>query len=201
MSDFVSSTRLVAGRIGVTMLALYLFGVAVRIGGCYGPEPYPRDQRPGAGPAVGEAFPAFTMEDVSGATISLGDLAGAPAALVFVPSLDWSAPTKARVGDLAELVRDRREGRIAVIMTAAQATPRARTFVRDHATPFYYLQDADGLVTRLGLASPAPDGTPASLPATFVLDGTGVVHLRDVRVGPERWLDPAVILDALGRVR
>ena len=85
-------------------------------------------------------------------------------------------------------------------MTTAQATARARIFVRDQATPFYYLIDDIGLTTRLGLNTQAPDGTPASISATFVLDGAGTVHFRDIREQPQRWLTPGAILDAVDRL-
>ena len=140
-------------------------------------------------------FPAFEMQDVSGATIRLADLAGMPAVLAFVPSLDWSPPSKARLIELAEAFDGRRDVRIAVVTTAAQATPRARAFVRDRSTPFYYLIDDVGLTERLGLVGEGPGGTPAAVPATFVLDGTGRVRFRDVREGADRWIDPRVLLD------
>jgi len=194
------SSGLIAGRIGVTLLALYLFAVALRIDGCYGPELQARDERAQAGPAVGAPFPDFALRDVSGTTIRRHDLAGAPAVLVFAPSLDWSAPTKARLIDLAEAARVRPDVRVAVVTTAAQDTPRARTFVRDRATPFYYLVDDAGLTAGLGLAVESPDGSPAAVPAVFVLGADGVVRLRDVRTRPERWLDPRVVLDAAGTV-
>jgi peroxiredoxin len=197
----VTGTRLVAGRIGATALALYLCAVAVRIDGCYGPEPQVRDGAPRAGPAVGAAFPAFTLRDVGGATVGLADLAGTPAVLVLVPSLDWSAPTKARVLDLADALQGRSDVKGAVVMTAEQATTRSLTFVRDHDTPLFYLVDDGGLVARLGLATTAPDGTATTLPATFVLDGKGVVRLRDVRKRPEGWPSAATILDVLAPLR
>jgi peroxiredoxin len=193
--------RSAAGKIGVTLLCLYLLAVAWRIGGCYAPDAQPRDERPEAGPAVGAEFPPFTLADVSGARIGRDDLAGAPAVLVVAPSLDWSPPTKARLIDLAHAIRGRRDLRVAVIVPAAQATPRSLAFVRDRQTPFYYLVDDEGLVERLGLGVPAPDGTPAALPATFVLDARGAVRLRDVRQRPRTWLAPETILDAIARLR
>jgi peroxiredoxin len=190
----------VAGKIGVTVLALYLLGVAVRIEGCYAPELSVRDARPQTGPAVGAVFPPFRLPDLSGATIALADLAGAPAVLLFAPRLDWSPPTKARLLDLAAAVRGRTDVRVAVITIAAQDGPRARSFVRDRSTPFYYLVDDAGLTERLGLLVAGPDDTPAAATATFVLDARGTVRLRDIRAGAERWLDPRVVLDAVADV-
>ena len=80
-------------------------------------------------------------------------------------------------------------------MSAAQATPRALAFVRDRRLPFYFLIDDAGLIERLGLGAPAPDGTPAALPATFVLDANGRVRLRDVRKNARSWLAPPLLLD------
>jgi peroxiredoxin len=185
-----------AGRIGITLLCIYLLMVTVRIGGCYAPDAARRDELPGAGPAVGEPFPDFRLRDVSGATIGRDDLRGATAVVLTVPSLDWSPPTKARLIDLADAVVDRHDVRVAVVMTAAQATPRALRFVRDRTLPFYFLVDDAGVINRLGLATPAPDGTAAALPATFVLDADGRVRLRDVRKNARTWLAPNVVLDA-----
>lgn len=186
----------VAGRIGVTLLCLYLLGVTIRIGGCYAPDGGVRDEVPGAGPAVGDAFPAFRLRDVAGATVDRDDLRGAPALILVVPSLDWSPPTKARLLDLADALAGRRDVRVAVVMTEAQATPRARRFVRDHELPFYFLVDDGDLIgTKLGLGTPAPDGTPAAFPATFLLDAEGRVRRRDVRKQARTWLAPASALE------
>ena len=183
-----------AGRIGITLLCIYLLAVTLRIGGCYAPDGARRDELPGAGPPVGQAFPDFRLRDVSGATIARDDLRGAPAVVLTVPSLDWSPPTKARLIDLADALDDRRDLRVAVVMTAAQATPRALRFVRDRTLPFYFLVDDAGLVARLGLGTTAPDGTATALPATFVLDAEGRVRLRDVRKDARTWLAPEVVL-------
>ncbi len=182
------------GRIGITLLCIYLLAVTVRISGCYAPDGGRRDELAGVGPSVGDEFPSFRLRDVSGASIGRDDLGGATAMIVTVPSLDWSPPSKARLLDLAEVVAGRRDVRVAVVMTAAQATPRALRFAHDHALPFYYLIDDGDLIQRLGLASPAPDGSASSLPATFVLDGDGRVRLRDVRKSARFWLAPQVAL-------
>ena len=184
-----------AGRIGITLLCIYLLAVTLRIGGCYAPDLARRDEMPGVGPAIGDEFPTFKLRDVSGIDISREDLGGAEAVIVVVPSLDWSPPTKARLLDLADEVAARRTARVAVVMSAAQATPRALAFVRDRRLPFYFLIDDAGLIERLGLGAPAPDGTPAALPATFVLDANGRVRLRDVRKNARSWLAPPLLLD------
>jgi peroxiredoxin len=188
---------LVTGKIGVTLLGCYLLALTLRIGGCYQPEARSRDDLPGAGPQVGERFPAFELRDLSGTRIGTRVLDGAPAVLIFVPSLDWSPPTKARLIDLAQAFGGRRHVAVAVILTEAQATPRALAFVRERQTPFYYLVDAEGLTERLGLRAEGPDGAAAALPATFVLDRDGVVRLRDVRQQARTWLAPEVIRAAV----
>jgi peroxiredoxin len=188
--------RGVAGKIGVTLLCVYLFAVALRIDGCYGAEGVARDELPTVGPHVGEAFPAFALPDVSGAKVALHDLAGRAAILAFVPSLDWSAPTKARVLDLAEAVAGRNDVRLVVVLTGTAATPRSLTFVREHQPPAFFLVDDAGLTERLGLQVPAPEDGPVALPAVFVLDPNGTVLLRDVRREPRVWLDPRALLAA-----
>jgi peroxiredoxin len=198
MSDTETTGRPVfAGRIGVTLLCVYLFGVTLRIGGCYEPEPAPRDEIRDAGPAAGAEFPSFTLRDVNGVEVTRDQLlAGARGVIVVVPSLDWSPPTKAHLLDLAEALRDRGDVRAAVVLPQAQATPRSLAFVRDRRLPFVVLIDDSGLIERLGLATAAPDGTPSAHPATFVLDATGRVQLRDVRKSPRAWLDADTMLDA-----
>jgi peroxiredoxin len=183
-----------AGRIGVTLLCLYLLGVTLRIGGCYGPDAAPHDERADAGPAVGAEFPAFTLRDVSGASVSRADLAGGTAVVVVVPSLDWSPPTKGHLLDLADAVRAQRALRVAVVVPKDQATPRSLAFVRERHLPFFVLIDDGSLVDRLGLATSAPDGTPAALPATYVLGPDGHVRLRDVRKNARTWLDVDALL-------
>jgi peroxiredoxin len=192
----VKGPPIVAGRIGVTLLCLYLLGVTLRIGGCYAPEPIPRDEIRDAGPAVGAEFPAFTLRDVSGAETGRDQLRGAKAVIVVVPSLDWSPPTKAHLLDLAEALRDRPDVRVTVIVPQAQATARSLAFVRDRHLPFFVLIDDAGLIDRLGLATAAPDGSPSAHPATFLLDAEGRVQLRDVRKNARAWLDAATLLDA-----
>ena len=193
-----SAQKAVAGKIGVTLLCCYLLAVTVRIGGGYHPEERVRDDLPAAPPRVGERFPDFTLPDVSGTRISLADLAGRRALLVFVPSLDWSPPSKARVLDLAAAIAGRRDVTLAVVLTKETVTPRTLAFIREHRTPAYYLIDGDGLAERLELASTGPDGVRAALPATFVLDANGVVLLRDVRRDPRTWLDAGAVLAAAG---
>jgi peroxiredoxin len=183
-----------AGRIGVTLLCVYLFVVTLRIGGCYGPELAPRDELREAGVAVGEEFPAFTLRAASGEEVSRDQLRGTTTVLLVVPSLDWSAPTKARVLDLADAVEGRDDVRVAVILPAGQATARSLAFVRDRRLPFPVLVDSAGLIDRLGLGAPAPDGTPAAVTATFVLDANARVRFRDVRKNARSWPDVAVML-------
>ena len=197
MSATTAQTQpIFAGRIGVTLLCIYLLVVTFRISSCYAPEQARRDELPSAGPAVGEEFPAFTLRDASGITIGTSDLAGHEAVVLIVPSLDWSPPTKARLLDLADtMAANDRTVRVAVVMTSAQATPRALAFVHDRRLPFYFLIDDAGLIEKLGLATPAPDGTPAAYPATFVLDGSGRVQLRDVRKLARSWLAAPLVLD------
>lgn len=198
MSDDTTppARALVAGKIGTTFLCCYLFAVALRLGGCYRPDPQARDELPTVGPRVGESFPGFALPDVSGPRIGLRDLAGRPAVLAFVPSLDWSAATKARVVDLAEAVAGRRDVTLAVILTAAAATPRSVTFTREHPASAYFLIDGDGLTEQLGLGAAGPDESRVALPCTFVLDGHGTVVLRDIRRDPRTWLDADAVLAA-----
>ena len=186
----------VAGKIGATLLCLYLLGVVARIEGCYYPVANVRDEAQGAGPAVGAAFPPFDLNDVTGTRVSLGDLRGAPSVLVFVPSLDWSPPTKARVLELADTFAHRRDVRVAVVMTEDQSTGRALSFVRERRTPFYYLVDDAGVSEKLGLAAKNPAGHVTAHTATFVLDANGIVTLRDVRKDARTWLAASVVADA-----
>lgn len=198
MSDTRTSEQpIVVGRIGVTLLCVYLLAVTVRIGGCYAPEPALRDELPSSGPAVGQPFPEFTLRDVGGAEISSRDLRGARALIAVVPSLDWSAPAKARVLDLAAAVTRRRDLRIAVLLPSAQATARSVAFVQDRDLPVYFLVDDAGLVDRLGLAAPGPDGTAAAQTATFVLDADGNVLVRDTRKDARSWPAAPLVVDAV----
>jgi peroxiredoxin len=197
VSDTAPPARtIIAGKIGTTLLCFYLLAIALRVDGCYHADARLHDELPDAGPRVGEAFPGFTLPDVSGPRITLRDLAGRPAVLAFVPSLDWSAPSKARVLDLAAAVAGRHDVTLTIVLTAGAATPRTLTFTREHRVPAYVLVDGDGLTERLGLATAGPEEASVALPATFVLDAGGSVTLRDVRRDPRTWLDPDAILAA-----
>lgn len=196
--DTAPAPALVAGKIGVTLLCCYLLAVTFRIGGCYHPEGHARDALPTAPPRVGERFPDFVLADVSGARVAFADLAGRPAVLAFVPSLDWSPPSKARVLDLAAAVGGRRDVTLAIVLTKEAATPRTLAFISEHHTPAYYLVDGDDLVERLQAAGKGPDGERVALPATFVVDARGTVLLRDVRRDPRTWLDAGAVLAAAG---
>jgi peroxiredoxin len=186
----------VAGKVGATLLCLYVLGVAARIEGCYYPVANVRDEVQSAGPAVGAPFPRFELKDVSGTRVSLDDLRGTASVLVFVPSLDWSPPTKARVLELADTFARMRDIRVAVVMTEEQATARALTFVRERRTPFYYLVDDAGVTEQLGLATKTTAGQTAAQPATFVLDANGTVTMRDVRKDARTWLAGSIVADA-----
>ncbi len=192
-----TQTPALAGRVGFTLLSVYLLAVAFRIGGCYLPEGRVRDELPERGPLLGEEFPAFTLGDLTGTRVGRNPIAGAAAVLVFVPSLDWSPPSKARLLDLAQVFVNQRDVPVTVVLTEAQATPRTLRFIRDHRLPFRFVIDTGGLVERLGLTMQAPDGTVAASPATFVLDSAGVVRLRDVRQRARSWLAPEIIQQAL----
>jgi peroxiredoxin len=187
---------MLVGRIGITMLCVYLLGVTFRIGGCYHPDPALRDDLPDRGPQVGEPFPSFTLPELSGATMGLVDLVGAPVVLVLAPSLDWSPPTKARLLDLLEAIRSDRGTRVAVLLARDQATSRSATFDRDHRLPFPVLVDDTGMLGRLGLLTAAPDGSGAAVSATFVLDRNGTVRARDTRMQARTWPDAAALLAA-----
>ncbi|MEO6030229.1 MAG: redoxin domain-containing protein [Candidatus Binatia bacterium] len=192
----IPQTPTFAGRIGITLLCIYLFIVTLRIDGCYAPDPANRDELPDNGPVVGSEFPAFSLRDLAGATITRDDLQGSMAIVIVVPTLDWSPPTKASLVDLATALRGRHDVRVAVVLPSAQATPRSLTFPRDHHLPFYFLVDDGGLIDRLGLTTAAPDRTASAFPATFVLDAQGRVRLRDVRKNARAWLAPETVLAA-----
>jgi len=190
-----------AGKIGFTLLAVYLLAVAFRIGGCYVPDARIRDELPDRGPRLGEEFPAFTLGDLAGGTVGRNPVPGSPAVLLFLPSLDWSPPSKARVIDFTQALGNQPTDAVTVVFTEAQATARALRFVRDRKLPFRFVVDTEGLVERLGFTTPAPDGTTAALSATFVLDAAGVVRLRDVRQRTRTWLAPEVVQQTLAALR
>jgi peroxiredoxin len=179
---------------------VYLLAVAFRIDGCYAPDGRPRDEVPDRGPRLGEEFPPFLLHDLTGAAVGRNPMEGKPAVLVFVPSLDWSPPTKARLIDLTQAVAGRPDVAITVVLTDAQATARSLAFVRDRRTSFRLVIDTGGVTERLGLTTADLEGKPAALPATFVLDPSGVVRLRDVRQRPRTWLAPEVILELVTRL-
>lgn len=132
---------------------------------------------PGAG--VGAPAPGFSTRNQHGQTVSLADLAGGPAVLVFYP---W-AFSSICTGELHGL-RDRwrrfdeRGARVVAISCDAMFTLRA--YADAEALPFDLLTDhwPHGAIARAyGVFD---DDTGAALRGSFVLNAAGVVRWRTV---------------------
>lgn len=174
------------------------------------------------GLAVGATVPDFTLTNATGRTISLSERrAGGPVVVSFYRGA-WcpfcNLELHALQGALPEI-----EARGASLIAISQQPPdRSQLLAARNSLTFDVLSDLDGAVAtdwkvrfpvsedfRIGLdyfqvnlAEENADGTPTLVvPATFVVDESGVIRDRYVSVDYTTRMEPRAVLDALDRLR
>lgn len=123
-----------------------------------------------------EGFPApdFTLEDLSGASVTLSDYRGQ----VVIVNLwaSWCGPCRAEMPEIQKVYSANRERGLVVLAvnsTVQDNEADARAFVQELGLTFPVLLDREGAVSRRYLLR--------ALPSTFFIDRTGVI--RAVIVG------------------
>lgn len=151
-------------------------------------------------PKPGAAFPSFLLPDIGGRLVSLGDLCGAGPIVISFLRGHWCPFCQAEAEQLSRLAEalDAAGARLAIITPERAAfaaqIPRAsdETLVlcdmdNGFASTLGLLVVMDDAIARamldLGLDLPAfqgGGGWTAPIPATFVLDGAGVIVARHI---------------------
>ena len=147
---------------------------------------------------AGDPAPDFTLEDDSGAMVSLSSLRGSPLVLFFYPKDDTPGCTKqacAYRDAYAELL-----GRGALVLGVSRDDGSShRRFKEKYGLPFSLLSDPDHAVSELygvwGERSFAGKKYMGIKRSTFVIDADGTVVDAAYGVKPDG--DPARVLQAL----
>ena len=92
------------------------------------------------------------------------------------------------------------------VMSSHQMSPRGLRFIDEYGLRerIHFVLDEDSTaIRRLGILKqdPEPIETGVPHPTTYLLDRDGIVRLVDVREDFHIWLDPAVVVEALSRLR
>jgi thioredoxin-dependent peroxiredoxin len=119
---------------------------------------------------AGTPAPAFTTQDDTGATVSLGDFKGKTVVLYFYPKDDTPGCTKEACS--FRDAHDDYQGKDVVVLGVSmddQASHQA--FKEKYSLPFTLLVDTDGALTKAFDV----DGGGYSKRVTYVIDGNGVI--------------------------
>lgn len=134
------------------------------------------------GPSTGYAAVDFTLPDLAGNPVTLGDLRGK---IVFLNLwATWCAPCRAEMPSMQRLY-DRFKGRDFAMLAVSEDTDEdaVAAFVTELNLTFPILLDSGNrLPARFGVTG---------YPETFVIDRDGRV-IKHV-IGPEEWMDPGII--------
>lgn len=123
---------------------------------------------PGVGVSVGQRAPNFTLETLSGQTVSLESLRGKPAIINFWAS--WCGPCKAELPAL-EKIHQTYAGKVNVIgvdLTVEETSPESlQAFVRSHNLSYpIWLDETGKVAVQYGVAG---------IPTTYVLNRDGII--------------------------
>jgi peroxiredoxin len=134
------------------------------------------------GPSTGYAAVDFTLPDLAGNPVTLGDLRGK---IVFLNLwATWCAPCRAEMPSMQRLY-DRFKGREFAMLAVSEDTDAddVAAFVKELNLTFPILLDSSNrLPARFGVTG---------YPETFVIDRDGRV-IKHV-IGPEDWMNPQII--------
>ncbi len=131
------------------------------------------------GPELGRPAPEFTLPDLDGTPVRLGDYRGRKAVLVNFWAT-WCVPCREEMPTLERLRRERRDALEVLAVSVDTVGPaRIRAFVRELGLSFPILLDRDRRVSRLYRVR--------AIPVSFVIDAGGVVRHREI--GYRDWTD------------
>lgn len=118
-------------------------------------------------PNIGFQAPPFTLETMSGETVTLGDYAGTPIIINFWAS--WCPPCRAEMPAL-QSVYDEYQGKISILAINASNQDKlssARGIQAEFSLTFPILMDFTGATQE--------DYAISSLPTTFFIDPDGII--------------------------
>jgi peroxiredoxin len=132
-----------------------------------------------AAPELGRPAPDFTLPDLAGHSVQLGDFAGKKAVLVNFWAT-WCVPCREEMPTLEKLAQQRRRD-LEVLGVSLDTGKGAavRAFVRELGLSFPILLDTEWAVARKYRVR--------ALPISYVVDRTGVVRHREI--GYRDWTD------------
>ena len=126
-----------------------------------------------AGTNVGDAAPEFQLQQVNGQTISLADLRGHPAVIIFWTS--WCPICKAEAPEFNRLMRRHRASGIRVLgINIQESEKRTRAGIKDFGIRYQVARDAD--------ASVAQRYQVTATPTVIFLDAEGVIKYKGPRL-------------------
>lgn len=126
-----------------------------------------------AGANVGDAAPDFKLEQLNGQTISLADLQGHSAVIIFWTS--WCPICKAEAPEFNRLMRRHRASGIRVLgINIQESEKRTRAGIKDFGIRYPVARDADASVARRYQVT--------ATPTVIFLNAEGVIKYRGTRL-------------------
>jgi len=150
----------------------------------------------------GQKLPAFSLVDEQGNAVSSGDLAGAPAALLFVRGT-WCPFCTRQVADLTGYYKEITDTGARLILITPKPLETTRRVADFFAVDFeFWLDESLKVATQLGLvhAASVPNefqgeyGEDTMWPTSLVIDADGIIRLTEMsrfvadRPNPEKLL-------------
>jgi peroxiredoxin len=121
-------------------------------------------------PASGAAgtAPAFTLNDISGKSVSLADFKGKVVILDFWAT--WCPPCRREIPDFISIQKEYGGRGVQVVGIALDELPKVQAFVRDNGMQYPVLIGDDNVVARYGGIE--------GIPTTFIIDRSGKIVER-----------------------
>jgi peroxiredoxin len=133
----------------------------------------------GPAPELGRPAPDFTLPDLGGKPVRLGDFKGKKAVLINFWAT-WCVPCRDEMPTLERLYQDRRPSlEVLAVSVDTVGAAKVRAFVRELGLTFPILLDPELAVGRKYRVR--------ALPMSFIVDRTGVLRHREV--GYRDWTD------------
>ena len=139
-----------------------------------------------AGPPVGRAAPDFSLKTLDGRELALSTLRGRPVLINFWAS--WCAPCRAEIPELVRIYEAHKADGLMVVginLTAQDALPDVRAFVKEFAVTFPVLLDETGAVANEQYHL-------RGIPMSVLVDRTGIVRSMQIGGMTREQLDAAI---------
>ncbi len=130
-------------------------------------------------PELGRPAPDFTLPDLAGKKVRLGEYQGKKAVLINFWAT-WCVPCREEMPTLERLAQERRSAlEVLAVSLDTVGAAKVRAFVRELGLTFLVLLDPELAVGRLYRIR--------ALPITFIVDRTGIIRHREI--GYRDWTD------------